>query len=116
MKAADWPKVNINEYVIYPLEDEGPKKAKVLERDIRLYEPGTPSIWSYPYGLTDETGTVKVQYDSTEAIVNLADCIKWTQNNFLRLESAWKRYLDSKDLTEGYKEIFLELTRELREK
>jgi len=116
MKAADWGKVKPGDWLIYASEYEGIFKAKVLEVDIRLYEPGEPSVWSYPYGLTKDTGTIKIQYDEAEAIVNLADMIRYTQDNLQRLEMAWKKYQAYVEATETYRGQLTSLISDLKER
>jgi len=116
MKAIDWGKVKPGTILIYASEYEGIFRAKVLETDIRLYEPGEPSVWSYPYGLTKDTGTIRIQYDEAEAVVNLADMIRYSQDNLQRLETAWKKYQAYVDYTETYRGQLTSLISDLKER
>jgi len=115
MKKEDWSKVKVNDWLIYSDEYEGVHKARVMEVDIRLYEPGPPSVMSYPYGLTKDTGTVKIQYDTHEEILNLAQLIKYRQSTLLRLQNAWRKYQEALATMESYKGDYTSLIAELKE-
>ena len=106
MKRELWPKVKPGSWVIYADEDAGVHKARVTEVDIKIYEEGAPSRWGYPYGLTKDTGTVKIRYDETELIHNLADLITYGPTKYAKLRKDWQKLMASKATTEAYRETF----------
>lgn len=114
MKAELWDKVRAGAWVIYADEFDGVHKAMVKEIDIRIYEEGTPSRWGHPYGLTKDTGTVKITYDSTEAIANLADLIRYSQVQLRALEKAWARFQSYRTSAEVHRDTFLAMITEYK--
>jgi len=90
LKKELWARVQAGDWLIYADEYDGVHKVKVAEVDITQYEPGPPAREAQPWGLTAETGTVKIQYDAVERIENLADLIPWNLSRFQALERAWK--------------------------
>ena len=114
MKAELWDKVKPGAWVIYADEYDGVHRAMVKEIDIRIYEEGEPSRWGHPYGLTKDTGTVKITYDSTEMIANLADLIKYSQVQLRALEKAWARWQSYKISAETRREAFLAMLTEYK--
>jgi len=115
LKRELWVKVKPGDPVIFVHEGEGVFKAKVLETDLRIYEPGEPSRFGYPYGLTKDTGVVKILYDETERIENLADLVAYTAAKFARLRSAWSKWSAQDLAARQLLEEFLALTQELKE-
>lgn len=116
MDRKHWAKVKPGDLVIYADEYEGVHKAKILETDIRLQEPGPPSVWSYPYGKTAETGTVKIQYDSTEVILNLAQLAVYKVATLATLERSWVAWKAQEKSAGVLRQRFLELAAEEAEK
>ena len=114
MKRELWPKVKVGSWVIYADEDAGVQKARVTEVDIKIYEPGEPSRWGYPYGKTKDTGTVKIRYDETELIENLADLITYGPTKFRKLRKDWTSLAAAKDSFENTREIFMARIQEYR--
>ena len=106
MKRELWPKVKVGTWVIYADEDLGVHKAKVTEIDVKIYEPGEPSRWGYPYGKTKDTGTVRIRYDETELIHNLADLISYGPAKYAKLRKDWQKLAASKAETEMIRETF----------
>ena len=115
MKRELWPKIKVGSWVIYADEYAGVFKAKVIETDIRVYEPGTPSRWGYPYGMTEKTGTVKIRYDTQELIENLANLVKYGPAKFEKLRRAWQEWQTVKRDAEAYREAFLDLAQQYKE-
>jgi len=107
LKSADWKYVKVGDYLIYADEDEGVKKAQVIEIDIKVEAFEPTWHYDYPYGLTTETGVVKIKYDETELVANLADLIKFNNADFRRLEQAWREWQDEKDEAEDLKDDFI---------
>lgn len=114
MKRELWPKVKAGSWVIYADEDAGVHKAKVTEVDIKLYEPGEPSRWGHPYGLTKDTGAVKIRYDETEIIENLADLVTYGATKFRQLRQAWEKWQAVKASADSYEEAFQAMRQEFR--
>lgn len=114
MKSELWGKVRVGSWLIYADEYDGVHRVMVKEIDIRIYEPGEPSRWGHPYGLTKDTGTVKIVYDSTEKIENLADLIRYSQVQLRALEKAWARYQSYKASAETHRGAFLAMIAEYK--
>ena len=114
MKRELWDKVRAGAWVIYADEYDGVHRAMVKEIDIKMYEEGEPSRWGHPYGLTKDTGTVKIVYDKTETIENLADLIRYSQSRLRALEKAWTKLQTYKASAESVRETFLGLLREFK--
>jgi len=110
MKRADWGRVKRGQYLIYADVDVGVFKAKVVEVDIRLYEPGEPSRYGYPYGLTKDTGAVKISYIqdkvTQEMINNLAELIIWGPEKFTQLTEIWENLVKYRATVDASKEEF----------
>lgn len=107
MKRELWPKIRVGSFVIYADEHDGVHRAKVVEVDVKIYEPGKPTRWGYPYGLTKDTGTVRIQYDEAKLIHNLADLIAYSPWKLGRLRRAWNKWQAEKAQAEGLRETFL---------
>jgi len=114
LKRELWPRVKVGTWLIYADEYEGVFRAKVVEVDVRIYEPGLPSRWGYPYGFTKDTGTVKIQLDSRELIENLTNLVQYSASRLNELRKAWESWQSVKAEAEGYREQFLALAKELR--
>ena len=114
MKRELWPRVKVGSFVIYADEYDGVHRAKVVETDIKIYEPGTPTRWGYPYGKTSETGTVRIQYDERRLIHNLAELVPYSPWKLGRLRKAWNTYQSAKATAESYREAFLTRVAEYR--
>jgi len=116
LKAELWPKVKEGDYLIYADEYDGVFKAKVIETDITIetYEPEYRR--EQPYGLTAETGYVKIKYNEKELIENLANLIRFVDAWYRRLKKIWDEYQQKKSEAEDELDAFTELRAELREK
>jgi len=116
LKPENWKYVKIGNWFIYATTEIGVKKAKVIETDIKIeyFEPKYKV--GYPYGLTAETGVVRIQYDDVKAIANLADLIKFTPARYTRLVKAWNEWQKYKQWSEAYKETFQSLINEFKAK
>jgi len=110
MKRADWGRVKRGQYLIYADPEVGVFKAKVTEIDLRLYEPGEPSRYGYPYGLTAETGAMKISYVqdkvTQEMIHNLGELIVWGPEKFRQLTELWDALAKYRALVDASKEEF----------
>ena len=113
MKSEYWDGMRRGDWVIYANEYDGVHRAKIIEVDIRLYDPGLPSKWGYPYGLTAETGTVKIRYDTTEKIENLENLLAYIPGNISKLKKAWNQMQAAKAKATSITEAFLMKVREL---
>lgn len=114
MKHELWPKIRVGSHVIYADEYLGVYRAKVVEVDIEIYEPGEPSRRANPYGLTRETGVVRIQYDTTELIENLENLIAYGPSKLARLRRDWNLWQAKKANAEGLRETFLARIQEYR--
>jgi hypothetical protein len=88
--------VREGDYLIFASPYEGVFKVLVKDVDIRVYDPDVAGNWSYPYGLTAESGTVQVQRDGALEIQNLADLMKWKADVWSSLSTLWQDYLKKK--------------------
>lgn len=109
-----WNQVKVGDWLIYADRYEGPYKVLIVEIDIKMYEEGPPARWEYPYGLTAETGTVKIKRDDTETYENLANLIKFSNAYWIALLKAWEKYRAKKVLSDEYLETFLGLVTEFK--
>lgn len=107
MKRELWRTVKRGTWLIYADEYEGVYRCMVTEVDIRIYEPGTPSRWGNPYGLTAQTGTVKIRYDEGEKIENLANLVAYSSGKLMVLRRDWNRWQKVKASAEAYRETYL---------
>ena len=114
MKSELWEKVKVGSWVIYADQDAGVFKAKVIETDIKIYEPGEPSVWGHPYGLTAETGTVKIRYNETELLENLENLITYGPAKLAKLKKDWNRWRAQQASSDALKETFLARIQEYR--
>lgn len=110
VKKGDWGRVKRGSYLIYADPEVGVFKAKVVELDIRLYEPGEPSRYGYPYGLTKTTGAVRISYvteaGTQEMIHNLGELVKWGPEKFRQLTGIWEELVKYRATVDAYKEQF----------
>ena len=113
MKSEYWDGMRRGDWVIYADEYEGVHRAKITEIDIKIYDPGLPSKWGYPYGRTAETGTVKIRYDTTTKIENLENLLAFIPANLTALQKAWATMVAAKAKAETYTEAFLTRVQEL---
>jgi hypothetical protein len=109
-----WPQVKIGDYLIFADQWEGVFKILVKDVDIRIYDADVPGNWSYPYGLTKDTGTVKVRMDSEERVMNLADLFKWSPSNYDSLLRAWEAYQTAQVEVDKQKTAYLSLVTSLK--
>jgi len=115
METELWSKVKAGDWVIYADEYEGVHKAKVTETDIKVLEEGPPAAYTYPWGLTKDAGTVRIQWNSHLEIMNLADLITYSPSKLMALEKAFKKLQAARDQVEDERETFLGLVQEYRE-
>jgi len=110
VKRADWGRVKRGDRLIYADEYEGVFQAKVLEVDIRLYEPGEPSRYGYPYGKTEITGSVRIEIEKagvkTELIENLANLIPYGPEKLRALQTLYETLAKYRAAVDASKEEF----------
>lgn len=112
MKSEDWKRVKRGQTLILARKDIGVVKATVIEIDIEVEVTRPTYRKEKPWGLTAETGTVKLRVDDTELIENLQNLVKYSSSVFVRLKKAyddWKAYYDS---AAAYEEAFTSLINE----
>lgn len=107
MKRELWAQVKTGDFVIYADEYEGVFRAKITQVDIRLYEPGSPSRWANPYGLTRETGTVEILYEDQTKIENLANLIRYSSARLARLRRDWNAWQARLATSNAYRDTYL---------
>jgi len=111
MKSEDWKDVKVHDMVIYPSEEYGVNKCEVTEIDVKIVEPLPTYHYERPYGLTKESGVVKIKYTYNdvvrEEIQNLANLVAWSTTiyrDLLRAYNEWQAYLATAN---SYKETYL---------
>lgn len=109
MKSEDWKRVKRGQTLILARKDLGVVKATVVEIDIDVEVTYPTYRKEKPWGLTAETGTVKLHYDDTELIENLQNLIKYSSGVFARLKKAYDDWKTYKDYADAYEESFLTL-------
>lgn len=112
MKSEDWKRVKRGQTLILARRDIGVVKATVIEIDIEVEVTRPTYRKERPWGLTAESGTVKLRYDDTELIENLQNLTKYTSEVFVRLKKAydlWRAYYTG---AAAYEESFLTLISE----
>ena len=107
MKRELWTSVKTGDYVILADEYKGVFRAKVIQTDIRIYEPGSPSRWGHPYGLTAEAGTVEIEYDGDTKIENLANLVRYSSARLARLRRDWNSWQRWVATSNSYRETYL---------
>jgi len=113
MKSEDWKRVKVHQWLIYPSEVVGVVKCEVIEVDVKIVEELPTFHYDRPYGLTKDTGTVKIRYSINdvpqEVIENLANLVTYSETNYrelLRAYNEWQAYLNTAN---SYKAEFLTL-------
>lgn len=106
MKSEEWKRVKRGQMLILANTTVGVVKATVIELDIEVEVTYPTYRKERPWGLTAESGTVKIQYDETEAIVNLQDLIKYSPGLFARLRKAYNDWQQYNDYAVAYQESF----------
>jgi len=119
MKSADWKRVKVHQWLIYPTETIGVVKCEVIEVDVKIAEPLPTFHYDRPYGLTKDTGTVKIRYTINdvpqEEIENLANLVAYSETTFRELQSAYQKWQEYKAYSENLKENFLTLIQQRRQ-
>lgn len=109
MKGEDWKRVKRGQTLILARKDIGVVKATVIEIDIEVEVTVPTYRKEKPWGLTAETGTVKLKYDDTEIIENLQNLIKYSSDVFTRLKKAYDDWRTYNTYAAAYEESFLTL-------
>lgn len=116
MKASDWKNVKVHQVLVYAREEIGVVKAEVTEVDVKVRETVPTLHWAYPYGLTKDTGAVKIKYEQNgvtqEHVENLAELIKWNPRIYQELLKAYNSWQQYKTMSDAYKETFLSTIQE----
>jgi len=119
MKSADWKRVKVHQWLIYPTETIGVVKCEVIEVDVKIAEPLPTFHYDRPYGLTKDTGTVKIRYTINdvpqEEIENLANLVAYSETTFRELQSAYQKWQEYKAYSENLKENSLTLIQQRRQ-
>jgi len=108
-----WDGMRRGDWVIYADQYEGVHRVKIVEIDIKIREETDVTKWAYPYGLTAETGTVKIRYGDEDIIENLANLLAYTPGVINALKKAWNTWKRAEASATAYLEDFLSKVREL---
>jgi len=113
MKSKDWKNVKVHQWLIYPTEEYGVLKVEVIEVDVKIAVDLPTFHYDRPYGLTKDTGTVKIKFTYEEVvreeIQNLANLVAYSDTAFrelLRAYNEWQAYLNTAN---SYKQEYLSL-------
>lgn len=111
MKASDWKNVKRHQVLVYAREEIGVVKAEVTEIDVKVRETVPTLHWDYPYGLTKDSGAVKIKYELNgvvqEEVENLSQLITWNSRIYQELLKAYNSWQQYKIMSDAYKETFL---------
>jgi len=106
-----WPKIRACIDLIWAHEVRGVLVVHVVETD--LFPP------KYPYGLTKDTGIVKIQFEEEgikkELIKSLENLIWYKTEYYQNLRKLWNQLVKRRGEMEKAKHKFLELVKELKE-
>jgi len=106
VKSEDWKRVKRGQTLILARKDLGVVKATVVEIDIEVEVTHPTYRKERPWGLTAETGTLKLRVDDTELIENLQNLVKYSSGVFMRLKQAYDTWKTCKDYADAYEESF----------
>lgn len=112
MNSELWGKVKVGDWVILANIYDGVIKAEVVEVDVKVAEPLPTFHYDYPWGMTAESGVVKLKYDETEKIENLADLVRYKPAYYTELKKAFDEWQQYKGYEESYKAVFTNLVAE----
>ena len=115
LKKELWKAARTGDLMVYADRYDGVFRAKIVEVDIRLYEKGAPSSHGYPYGLTAETGTVKIEYETVVAgrrvkhtiVENLGNLIVYSAGRLGQLTRKWNLWQTAKSKAAGLEADFV---------
>lgn len=116
MKRELWKRVKVGDQVLYASEYQEPTVARISVVDIRITVLEPELHYDYPYGRTEDTGTVKISYDEVEAVENLKNLMKYSSWDRTKLLSAYNKWRLALAGANALKEDYLERVRELRAK
>lgn len=106
MRSQDWKDVREGQTLILTDQYLGVLKVTVIEVDVAVEVTEPTYRKEYPWGKTATTGTIKIRYDSTETVANLADLIKYKTQTYNMLKRAHDRYLTYQTSADAYLETF----------
>ena len=113
MKSKDWKDVKVHQWLIYPTEEYGVLKCEVVEVDVKIVETLPTYHYERPYGLTKDTGTVKIKFTYEEVvreeIQNLANLVAYSDTAFRELLRAYNEWVAYQNTATSYRETYLEL-------
>jgi len=119
MKSSKWKDVKVHDLLIYAREDLGVVKCEVIEIDVKIAEPLPTFHYDRPYGLTKESGVIRIKYTingvTREVVENLANLVAYTDTSFRELTAAynlWQAYLNTAN---SYKAELLTLIQNRKE-
>ena len=115
MKEEYWRLVKAGDYFILANIFDGVKRVRVTEVDVRvLYETPT-TYYATPYGLTKDTGRVKVRVNDTEQIEELRNLITYSSIDLHLLQRLYENYAAAKAAMEAAEEVFTAKIQELQQ-
>jgi hypothetical protein len=110
MKSKLWKTVKVHQWMIFGREDIGVIKAEIIEVDVKIVSQIPTFHYDYPYGLTKDTGIVKIRFEvdkvPREEIENLADLIAFRQAVFDELTKAYTDWRALQDEADSYKQAW----------
>jgi len=111
LKSKKWKDVKVHQWLIYPTGEYGALKVEVIEVDVKIKVEQPTFHYDYPYGLTKDTGIIRIRYTYNDVIQevteNLSNLVAYTETAFrelLRAYNLWQAYLATAN---SYKETYL---------
>ena len=106
MKSEDWGRVKRGQTLILANTIVGVLKVTVLELDVEVEVTHPTYRKENPWGLTAQTGSVKIKYDETETMENLQNLMKYSPGRFSNLARAYDLWVTYRNYATAYREAF----------
>jgi hypothetical protein len=110
MKQSLWKTVKVHQWLIYPREDIGVVKAEVVEVDIKVATLLPTFHYDYPYGLTRNTGTVRIKYEVDKIpktdVETLTNLIAYNPSIFQMLSKAYMDWQEAQETADMFRQAF----------
>lgn len=112
IKSEEWGRVKRGQTLILANTTLGVLKVTVIELDVEVEVTHPTYRKENPWGLTAQTGSVKIRYNETETMENLQNLMKYSPGLFARLRKAYNDWQQYNDYAVAYREVFTTLISE----
>jgi len=106
LKSEEWKRVRRGQTLILANTTVGVVKATVIELDVEVEVTHPTYRKERPWGLTAESGTVKLRYGETEIIENLQNLMKYSPGRFAHLARAYDLWDTYTNYAAAYRDAF----------